>query len=278
MTSTELDDSAVVDPFSRAKALAAELCELAARYDLPSGHAVAALTGFVSELIVNPNTIFENAPEYVRDLAPVVPVEHQVVSSTHQFFDVLKARASRRDFGSDALDLPRLESLLGWTVGQRGETIAYDYRGAPLRYVPSAGGLASVDAYVIVNNVAGMECGSYYFDYRQGLVPISRGFMAQKVADMTPGQDWLARAAAVVIFVGNTERVEHKYGPMGFKLMLLDAGITAGHAELVAAALEIRATLLGGLPAAGLSPLLKIDGRHRVPLATLAVGTRSGRE
>jgi SagB-type dehydrogenase family enzyme len=266
------------NPLHQAETLGSAVCELAAEHGLPCENAVQAMTALMNRLVVEPNPVFPDPPSYVRDLQPVQGEIAPAARSTHQFFDVVKARASRRDFGTDSLERTRLEALLVWTLGCRSETIAYDWRHAPQRYVPSAGGLASVDAYVIANQVADLERGSYYFDYRQGLVPISQGYMAQKVADLMPAQDWVARAAAVVVFVGNIERLTHKYGVMGFKLMMLDAGIAVGHAELVATALELRATILGGLPAAELKKLLRLDGENRVPLATLTVGTRSGRE
>jgi SagB-type dehydrogenase family enzyme len=267
------------DPFARAEQVTAELAELARRHGLPADDPVQTLLGLVGVLVSTPNTVFEAPPEYVRELAAdaAAPLpDGPPLRSTHAFFDVLAARASRRDFGSDPLDLPRLHALLHWTVGKRGEVIAYDFRDAPLRYVPSAGGLASVDAYVVAGNVDGLAPGSYYYDHRRGLVPLAAGHMLQKVADLNPGQSWLTRAAALVVLVANTDRVAHKYGPMGFKLAMLDAGATVGHAELVAAALELRGTILGGLPPPELARLLRLDGRTRVPVATLAVGTRTG--
>lgn len=267
------------DPFGRAEQLSTELCELAGRHGLPDGDPVQALLGLIGTLVSTPNTVFETPPEYVRELPadPAAPLpDGPPLRSGHGFFDVLAARASRRDFGSDPLDLPRLHALLHWTVGKRGEAIAYDFRDAPLRYVPSAGGLASVDAYVVAGNVDGLAAGSYYYDHRRGLVPLGAGHMLQKIADLNPGQSWLTRSAALVVLVANTDRVAHKYGPMGFKLVMLDAGAAAGHAELVAAALELRGTILGGLPPAELARLLRIDGRTRVPVATLAIGTRTG--
>jgi SagB-type dehydrogenase family enzyme len=267
------------DPFLLAEQVVAELTELARRHGLPAEDPVQTLLGLVGTLASTPNTVFQTPPEYVRELPadPAVPLpDGPPLRSTHRFFDVLGARASRRDFGSDPLDLPRLHALLHWTVGKRDEAIAYDFRDAPLRYVPSAGGLASVDAYVIAGNVDGLAPGSYYYDHRRGLVLLGGGHMLQKVADLNPGQSWLTRSAALVVLVANTDRVAHKYGPMGFKLVMLDAGATVGHAELVAAALELRGTILGGLPPAELARLLRVDGRSRVPVATLAVGTRTG--
>jgi len=264
-------------PFETAERLGEDLRSLAESHGLPADDPVVALTAMVTRLIVNPNSVFPEPPEYVRDV-PGEVVEAPPARSVHGFFDVVKARASRRDFGTDPLGQAQLLGLLHWTVGARSVTVAYDWRNAPQRYVPSAGGLASVDAYVIVNNVEGLPHGSYYYDYRKGLVSLSSGYMAQKVADLMPGQAWLSRAAAVVVFVANTKRVTHKYDAMAFKLMLLDAGVAVGHAELVASALEMRATILGGLPADQLAALLKIDNQTRVAIATLAVGTRSGHD
>lgn len=264
-------------PFDIADSIANDLCELAADHGLPHDHAVQALVALMGKLVVEPNSVFEISPEYVRDI-DTSSTDVPLVQSIHRFFDVLRARASRRDFGTDPLEIGRLQSLLHWTVGVRGTTIAYDWRDAPQRFVPSAGGLASIDGYVIANNIDGLEPGAYYFDYRRGLVAVSAGYMAQRVADLMPGQEWLSRASAVIVFVGNLNRLVHKYGVMAFKLLMLDAGVAAGHAELVATALELRATILGGLPSDKLARLLGLDNQWQVPLATLAIGTRSGHE
>lgn len=274
---TDVADPVPPTPFDLADTLGADICALAAEHGLPHKHAAQALVSLMGKLVVEPNSVFETSPEYVRDIGEsgtTVPL----VQSVHQFFDVLRARASRRDFGTDPLEVGRLQSLLHWTVGSRGTTIAYDWRDAPQRFVPSAGGLASIDAYVIANHIDGLEAGAYYFDYRRGFVEIGKGFMAQRVAGLMPGQEWLSRASAVVVFVGNLDRLTHKYGVMAFKLLMLDAGVAAGHAELVATALELRATILGGLPSDRLARLLGLDNEWQVPLATLAVGTRSGHE
>lgn len=278
MTSTDLDrvmsDIAPRDPFAPVRALEADLRRVALDHDLARENAVEELLAMLGRLVSTPNSVFVEPPEYRRDL-PGVPVTcDSVATSTHGFFDVVRARGSRRDFGSSPLELSRLIAVLEWTVGKRKEAIAYDFRGSPLRYVPSAGGLASTDAYVVVNRVDGLEPGSYYFDHLRGLVPVCRGLMMQRIASMNEDQSWVADAAAVVVFVANANRVVHKYGLMAFKLLLLDAGVAAGHAELVATALELRTSLLGGLPPDEVSRLLRIDGRTRVPVVSLVVGTR----
>lgn len=267
-----LTDTAV---FTHADELADRVLELGDEAGLPHRTIAEAVTSLLAELVGQPNTVFETRPEYTREVSGEGVVAPQpVVRSKHGFFDVVKARASRRDFSDEPMDLPRLVSLLAWTFGRRGVEIAYDFRDCPLRFIPSAGGLASTDGYVIANNVADLDPGSYYYDYERGLVPLVHGHMAQKVASLVPGSDWIARSAAVVVCVVNTQRVDHKYGNMAAKLGLLDAGVALGHLELVATALELRGCLLGGLPAKEMAHLLDIDDPAMVPMGALAVGSR----
>lgn len=268
-----VDSGYAVAP-EQSAALAQRILELSHEFDIEADNGVEALVGMIGRLVDVPNAKFEVPPEYVREVeGKAVPVNAEPVRSNHGFFDVIQARASRRDFSTQPLSLPLLASLLYWTVSVRAHWIGYDFRDAPLRHVASAGGLASVDAYVVASRVDELEPGSYYYDYRRGLVPLFSGRMIHKIAEMND-QAWVEEAAAVVVFVGNCERVAHKYGPMGFKLMLLDAGVASGQSELVATALELRATQLGGLPSGEMARLLQVDGIRRVPLVGLAVGTR----
>jgi len=278
MSSVEMMTGAVdaaFDPFAGARALADDVRELAARHGLEGPGVVAELVGILGALITEPKSTFPTPPEYRRaDLTAPALAATRPVTSSHGFFDVLRARASRRDFGSAPLDARRLSGLLHWTLGARSETMAYDYRGAPLRYVPSAGGLASIDAYAIAGRVTDLDPGSYYFDYATGLVPVSRGAMMHRIAGMNPGQEWISHAGAVIVLVANTERVGRKYGAMGAKLTMMDAGVVAGHLELVATALELRSCTVGGLPPERMAALLRLDDPTRIPVAAVVVGTR----
>lgn len=266
-----------VGEFERAGALADRLMQVGAEFGLPTQTIAQLVTSLVVDLVDQPNTTFEDPPVYRHPYdAEAVTPPGPTVGSTHEFFAVVRARASRRDFALTPLDQDRLLSLLAWTFGKRGTEIAYDFRGAPLRYVPSAGGLASTDGYVVVNRVTGLAPGSYYYDYERGLVPLVAGHMSHKLAGLLHDSDWVARSAVVVICVVDTNRVAHKYGTMGAKLGLLDAGVALGHLELVASALELRATLLGGLPANDVAALLGLPDQALIPVGGLAVGTRGG--
>mgnify|MGYP000869148484 CR=1 FL=1 len=263
------------NPFELAETVSERLAALAEELGLPHDTCASAVVNMIAVLVDAPNSVFETPPEYVRQVdAEEATVPGPVVATTHEFFAVLRARASRRDFAGVPLDKERLVSLMAWTFGVREKTVAYDFRDAPMRYIPSAGGLASTDGYVIVNNVEGMRPGSYYYDMYRGLVPLVEGHMSQKVSGLLHDSDWVSRSAAVVVCVLNTARVARKYGRMAAKLGLLDVGVALGHAELVANALELRSTLLGGLPSDEMARLLGVDDASMVPLGALAVGTR----
>lgn len=264
-----------LDPFAQSEALAAGLVGSAEAEGVQRNSLTGTILSVLTKLSAEPNSAFPSPPTYRQDLPGAAFGDAKpVVASSHTFFDVVKARASRRDFGITPLPATTLTSLLAWTFGQRDHTIAYDWRDAPLRYCSSAGGLASVDAYCVALNVEGLENGSYYFDFERGLVQQFGGQMATRLAGLLPGTTWLERASALVVLVANPDRVDHKYQAMGAKLSMLDAGVAMGHLELVATALEMRSCVLGSLPAEILAELLCL-GDEQLPLVSLAVGTRA---
>lgn len=263
------------DAFGVADALAADLQARAIEAGLGTPYLTGSILRLLTSLVAAPNSTFPEPPAYRADYAaPAVLGPKAQLSSSHSFFDVVKARASRRDFGDSPMSPEAFTSVLAWTFGRRGETIAYDWRNAPLRYVSSAGGLACVDAYPVVLNVQGVPPGSYYYDYERGLVPRVQAEMSETIAALAPGSSWVSRSAAVVVVVADASRVDHKYKSMGAKLSMLDAGVALGHLELVAAALELRACILGGLSAERLAELFGLE-QHQVPIAAIALGTRS---
>lgn len=262
------------DPLVKADQLAHALEGCADDHGVATPYLTSSILRMITSLAAMPNSTFPDPPDYRVDY-PVEPVlePRATLTSQHGFFDVVKARASRRDFGAAPLAPELLTSVLAWTFGRRDETIAYDWRDAPLRYISSAGGLASIDAYVLVLNVDGLDNGSYYYDYERGLVPRVLAEMGETIASLVPGTAWLTRSSAIVVMVSDASRVDHKYQSMGPKLSLLDAGVALGHVELVTAALELRSCILGSLPADRLVELLGLE-EHQVPLASIAIGGR----
>lgn len=264
-----------LDVFERSSILAESIVDAANHVGIQSNTLTGTIISTLNKLRFAPKSSFVTPPTYRSEVSgEVVGFSKPSRASTHGFFDVIKARSSRRDYGESPISREIFTSLLAWTFGQRDTTIAYDWRDAPLRYCPSAGGLASVDGYCIVSNVDGLGNGSYYYDYERGLVQLFSGEMGQKVAGLVPGTAWLERASALIIVVANPGRVDPKYGAMGSKLSMLDAGVAVGHLELVATALELRSCILGSLPDEALAELLCLDDQQ-IPLVSLAIGSRA---
>ena len=276
MESTGFDLDELAQTSEREQELVDNLLAFARANDLNAMDAAGILLELTTLISSRPNAAFSEFPVYFRELESDTAIrltENPLVSS-HRFFDVVRARGSRRDFGQTALDHERLMAILQWTFGIRGEMMAYDFRGTPLRFVASAGGLASCDAYVIVNRVSGLEMGSYYFDPKSGLRSIVAGTMIPSLAYAQPELAWIEEAAVIVVLVMHVDRLSHKYGAMTAKLGLLDAGVALGHLELVAAALELRSTIVGSLPTDRLRGILDLSDERYVPMASIAIGTR----
>lgn len=268
-------NSSLVDEFVVSQNLVDSLLSTVDEYGLSRPTQTGSLLSALTNIKTQPSSIFPTSPEYRSTVAgEVVTMSEPTLAATHSFFDVIKARKSRRDHGKSPISRDALLSTIAWTFGRRDMAIAYDWRDAPLRYCSSAGGLCSVDAYCIALNVADLEGGSYYYDYEQGLVSIVSADMRQKVASLVSGMSWLENSAALIVLVAKPERLEHKYGSMGAKLAMLDAGVAVGHLELVATALELRACILGSLPNEVMAELLSLDERH-CPIVSLALGGRS---
>ncbi|WP_462417231.1 SagB/ThcOx family dehydrogenase [Kytococcus sp. Marseille-QA3725] len=264
------------DPLEWSEEVGEGLVRLARENGVEGGTASASILNLLTRISTAPDSTFATPPEHVRAIPsspPMTPPE-PALASDHTFFDVVKARASRRDFTGAPFSADLARSLLAWSFGKRGDVPAYDWDGFPQRYVPSAGGLVGIDAYCLAFNVEGLEPGSYYYDYERGMVPIFEGGAAHVIAGAMPGQEWVERAAMLVVLVANTSRVDQKYGSMAAKLLLLEGGATAAHLELVATALECRACILGGLPHGPIREVLNLD-ETRVPLVSLAMGARA---
>jgi SagB-type dehydrogenase family enzyme len=153
-------------------------------------------------------------------------------------------------------------------------------RQFPMRRAPNAGGLQSVDIYVVAFDVEGVEPGVYYFDAKQRvLVQIDRGLMRRRVHKVCLSlQEWIAEAGAVLFLTCNVERLMWKYGKKSYRMTHLDAGVVADHLHLVATALGLGSCLVSGMFDGDAERLLGIDGRHEFPCLALSLGKLRAKE
>jgi len=113
--------------------------------------------------------------------------------------------------------------------------------------VPSAGGMQSLELYLVTFEQSWLPSGAYHFDragnYLSQIVsPASRAEWMTRVPSLAP----INGGAILFVLVGDYDRVEAKYGARGLRFLLIEAGHLAQNLCLLASSLALCAVPLGG--------------------------------
>ncbi|OPX19978.1 MAG: hypothetical protein BZ151_06590 [Desulfobacca sp. 4484_104] len=169
----------------------------------------------------------EYPPDTQRVKLPVVAEQFKA-----DFWDLVKARRSLRDYLDSPLSLAELAGLLWATQG-----VTLSYRNFAFRAVPSAGALYPVETYIAVHQVTGLDPGIWHFQVR----------------DILRRSLW-------------------KYRQRAIRYLFLDAGHICQDLHLAATALRLGCCPVGAFFDGEVERLLQIDGQEEVALYMAAVG------
>ncbi|XDF44278.1 SagB/ThcOx family dehydrogenase [Saccharolobus solfataricus] len=184
--------------------------------------------------------------------------------------DILMKRRSSREF-NNKLKFDELSSILVYGAGKSSKD---KYTGRTLRTYPSPGALYPNSIYVLVNNVDGLEKGIYYFNpdilsiyllssNEERIKVIYSGFM---------DRDMASKASVIIFLVNNILRTVLKYGELGFKLSLIEAGIIAQNIVLLATALGKKSLIYESFIDNKLENGLSINGVTQFISTTILLG------
>ena len=187
---------------------------------------------------------------------------------------VLRSRRSAGRFGTQALGIEQLATLL-WAAYGVNEPAPTDGPPWPdLRTVPSGGALYPLELYVLAMDVHGLAPGVHHYDPRRHrLDELRRADLGETLPRMLTAPDLGEGAAAVVAITGVFWRSRFKYGLRGYRFTLLEAGHVAQNLLLAAAALELAACPCGGFFERRLDPLLEVDGVEESALYLVLLGS-----
>ncbi|MDE3259265.1 MAG: SagB/ThcOx family dehydrogenase [Gemmatimonadota bacterium] len=218
------------------------------------------------------------APELHKEHVGIekIPLSFESGHLNKPLSEVIRNRASCRDFDKSDLPFETLSSLLYQSCGVRGTFRAYNRPRVPLRYFPSGGGLQCVDVYLAVNDVEKIPQGLYrYNPILNCLEQMERGNFRQRVVDCCFMCKWMATAGAVFFIVSNLPRLAWKYGGyQSYRLAHLDVGIVSQNLHLVASALGLGSCMVFGFSDQDADILLGIDGRHEFTTLLIPVGRK----
>ncbi len=190
-------------------------------------------------------------PAFIYDQGVAFPPRDKISPKGHQVhyrMDNLMIQHDHRSYDSSPkISLPVVEPAA--VAGRAGrldvETLGALLRGAfglkpephnpqVRRYAPTGGNLGSPQAFLIVNDVAGIAAGRYYYNPFEHCLSV-----------LGEEPDPVERDAAVVVSIHSAlSRVAHKYQQLAFRICCLDAGVACAQLEAIAADAGIRASIL----------------------------------
>jgi SagB-type dehydrogenase family enzyme len=183
------------------------------------------------------------------------------------------ARHSARAFAAWTMPLATLSELLFAAHGVV-EIMPLESGGAYLRRsVPSAGALYPLEIFLLLRDIEGLEDGIYGFDPRSHaldrLFPRARLEQALGAFYMLP---YLGGANAILCHVAVFGRCQKKYGPRGYRYILLEAGHSAQNLCLAAEERGLATLCMGGFKDSTLNRCLGLSEPDEGVVYSVAVG------
>ncbi|APR74878.1 TOMM biosynthesis dehydrogenase protein B [Minicystis rosea] len=183
----------------------------------------------------------------------------------------LERRRSIREYALGPLPLEVLGRLLHTSYGVRGLR-EMDGEWSFHRPAPSAGARYPLELYVATQAVESLADGIYHYDARGHALELMRPGLAQPaLMDLTLGQEMVRDTNLVIVVTAIRDRTLWKYGQRGYRHVLLDAGHVGENLYLVATALGLGPTGIGGFYDAELAALLKLP-EDEEPFYVLCIG------
>jgi SagB-type dehydrogenase family enzyme len=176
-----------------------------------------------------------------------------------KFEDVLLGRHSTREYDlTKKITLQELSTLLHYSAGIR-PTEKNEEQGFR-RFYPSIGAPYSLEIYLLIQGVEGLECGIYHYNIKEHQLEILSA-EKKRIARMLEGlyYPWSREAPVSIFTTAVWERNFTKYEDRGYRLVLLDAGHLGQNLALVATALGLNSCNSAGFHNQRIEEVLDIE-------------------
>ncbi len=200
----------------------------------------------------------------------LVPIGKWQGISTIDLISAIQNRSSHRQFTADPLSLDEVSFLLWATQGIRKKANG----ASALRTVPSAGCRHSLETYLCVLHVAGLEPGIYrYLPIEHQLLVVSRApGLAKKLTAAVLNQSFVGKAPVTFIWTTIPYRMEWRYDIAAHKVIALDAGHVCQNLYLASAAINAGTCAVAAYHQQLMDDLLGVDGENEFTLYLAPVG------
>ena len=188
----------------------------------------------------------------------------------------IRERRSCRSFAEEPMPLAQLADILANAYGisglieNPGELKSYS------RPAPSGGALYPLEVYVAAQSVDGLSNGIYHYNVpKHALEVIMSDTSVKDLGDRLLSQYFVSGANVILMFSAVFERTQKKYGPRGYRYILLEAGHAVQNVCLLATELHLSTLCIGGFHDSRLNSYLGLDGKTEGLVYLVAVGHRA---
>jgi SagB-type dehydrogenase family enzyme len=179
--------------------------------------------------IWRPSPPLNRSNENARQVTPLPETDLQ-----KEPFALMRRRRSNRRFAGEPLSLPALADCLFAGNGIIEFYEDDDFGRLPITMTPSGGARNPYELYVYAGNVEGLEPGFYHYAALERDLGLVRAGEVN-VPEMLGGQEWPARAGAIVFLVAHFPRSMWKYHmPSAYRVVLMEAGFIGQNIALAA--------------------------------------------
>ena len=186
---------------------------------------------------------------------------------------LLHARWSCRQYQQRLMPLETVAWLLEGAYGITRLTYYQSNQAFCARTVPSAGGLYPLEIYAAARHVTGIADGLYHYNIlHHRLEPLAAGALSQEIGAYLMAQYFLENANLVLFLSAVFARTLKKYGPRGYRYILLEAGHCAQNICLLATEQGLGTLCVGGFQDTKLNQALCLDGRTEAVIYCVGIG------
>lgn len=190
--------------------------------------------------------------------------------------DTLLRRSSVRKFEPKPMPMQQLANLLFYSAGvtRTGRLNKMPSIFLKFRPYPSGGGLYPLELYIVMLNVEGVAPSIVHYDPIGARLDVLRPIdeLVLRKAIWNDEEQMREKASAIFIIAGTPQRSIVKYGPRGYRFMLMEAGHMMQNLILMAGGLGWASCCWSGFFDDKVDAMLGLDGVDETSLHMLFVG------
>jgi SagB-type dehydrogenase family enzyme len=186
--------------------------------------------------------------------------------------EAITSRVSARNIRPCRLALEDVATLLYYAYGVNRDNKDTVFP-RPFRTVPSGGALYPLEIFFHSKHVQGLRAGLYHYNpARNNLRLLREGDVSGRISEALIQPNLAFDSALLFFLTAMFGRSTFKYGPRGYRFVLLEAGHVAQNINLVSNALGLGSINIGGYFDRQIDDLLQLDGLTHSTIYLIGIG------